>query len=139
MDLDEARIGGDFFQVGEDGIETLDVAGLEDGLFLLGQLHQLGCLGGVVGHGFFHQHVFAGGEEAAGQFEMGIRRRHNAEGLGAGQGVVQRGKNRDAEFAGDFCGLRSGDVVNAGERRSGRRQLGRRKGGRVPCPRNPPR
>ena len=45
--------------------------------------------------------MFAGGEESAGHFEMGARGRDDAEGPGGGQGVVQRGEDRDAIFLGD--------------------------------------
>ena len=113
MDFDETGIGGDFFQVGENRVETLDVAGLQNHVLLPRQPHQLGRLGGVIGHGFFHQHVLAGGDEAAGQFKMGGGRRDHAKGLGPRHGLLQRGKKADSEFFGDFGPLRAGDVINA--------------------------
>jgi hypothetical protein len=59
--------------------------------------------------------VLAGGDEAAGQIEMRVRGRNDAESLGASQGLFQCAKTRNAQFAGDFCPLGSGDIINSGE------------------------
>ena len=113
--LDEARVGGDFLKVGHDGVEPFDMPDLEDGAFLPRQRHQFPGLGGVVGHRFFHQGVFARRKNAFGEVEMRVRRRYDAEGISRGEGLVERGEGRDAVFLGDFGGLAGRKVMDAGE------------------------
>ena len=113
--FNEARIGGHVFQVMEDGIEALDVADLEDDILLRGPLHQPGGLGGIVGHRFFHQHMFAGGQEGVSQLEMGAGGGDDAESGRTGHGLTQGGKNRHAIFFGDFGGGLRGGIMHAGK------------------------
>ena len=115
MRLDEARISGDLFEVSHHGVESLDVADLQDDSFLLGQLHEFGGLGCVVGHWFFDEGVFAGGENFPGEFEVGAGWGDDAEGIGFRNGFFDGGENWNAVFFGDAGGLRRGGVVKAGE------------------------
>ncbi len=103
-------------QVSQDGIEPFDVADLEDGAFRLRQFDQFAGLGGVVGHRFFHQHMFAGGEEAFGEVEMRVGRGDDAEGVGPGEGVANGGGRRATRyFSAILAAWVCGKVMHAGE------------------------
>src|ERR1017187_5172912 len=56
--LDETRFGGDVLENFENRIEPLDVADLQDAIFLLRNLNQFGGLLRTVGHGFLDEDVF---------------------------------------------------------------------------------
>ena len=115
MGLDEARRGGHRFEVFEDRIESFDVAHLEQGAVLLGKLDQVRRLSGVVGHGLFEEQMPASLEQQTGQFIMGRRRRHDAQGIAFGRCFRNGSERPHAIFIGDLPrGLR-GQVINAGE------------------------
>ena len=80
--LDETRFGGDGFEIIENGIEPLDVADLQDAIFLLRELDEFGGLRGVVGHRFFDEHVFALREQLFGEFKMRGGGRDDVERVG---------------------------------------------------------
>ncbi len=80
MALNELGFRGGFLEKLEHGIEPLDVADLQDEVFLLGNFAQLGGLRGIVRDGFLDEHVFAGGEQLLRDFVM----------RGGGRGDVQR-------------------------------------------------
>ena len=89
MSFDEARVGGHGFEVVKNGVEAFDVPHLEHGIVLLCKLDQLGCLSGIIGHGFFKQNVFAMLQQSFGEFEMGGGRRDNADRITSLDGFSQ--------------------------------------------------
>jgi hypothetical protein len=63
----------------EDGIEALDVADLDEAMFLVGQPDQFARCGQVIGHGLLNQHMTA-------KFDQTLR-----------DGVVRRGRGDDVQ------------------------------------------
>ena len=97
--FDEARIGGDFFQVMQHGIEPLDVADLEnDCSFPRASRTNSAAWAALSVIGFSTSTCLPAARRRVGQFKMGGGGGDDAEGLGAGQGVVEGGENRDADI-----------------------------------------
>ena len=115
MALDELRLGGDVFEKFENGIEPLDVADLQDEIFFLREFAQLGGLRGAVGHRFFDEDVFAGGEQLFGDVKMRGGGRDDVQRVAGGGGFGDGGENVQLVFRGDFAGGFGVRVVNAGE------------------------
>ena len=115
VDLDETWVGGDGLQVFEDRVEAFDMADLEHAVLLLGQLDQVGGLGGVVGHRLLDQHVAALLQECLGQLEVGCRRRNDAHGIAGGGGLGQRPESANAVLLRETLGRISRSIIDANE------------------------
>jgi hypothetical protein len=100
--LDETRLGGDFLEKGEHGVETFDVADLEDAIIFLRELHQLGRLLGGLGHRLFDEDVFAVREQLSGEIEMRGRRRDDVQRVGMGGGFGDGGEDAQIVLRGDL-------------------------------------
>ena len=66
MTFDEDRFRRGFLKKLEDRIEPLDVADLQDEIFLFGEFAQLGGLRGIVGDGFLDENVLPRGQRLTG-------------------------------------------------------------------------
>jgi hypothetical protein len=113
--LDEARFGGDTFEILEDGIEALDVADLEDAAVLVRKLDQLGGLRGVVGHRLLDQNVLASKDQLFGEIEVSGGRRNDAEGIGGFGGFGNGREDAGARFLSDAAGSVGSDIVHSGK------------------------
>lgn len=80
MAFDELGFGRGGLEKFENGIEPLDVADLENEIFLEREFAEFGGLRGFASHWFLDEDVFTGGEELLGDFVM----------RGGGRGDVQR-------------------------------------------------
>ena len=115
MALDEARLGGDGFEKFENGIEPLDVADLQDAIFLLREFAQFGGLRGIVGHRFFDEDMFALREQLFGDVKMRGGGRDDVQRVAGGGGFGDGIENAQLVFLGDFAGGFGVSIVNAGE------------------------
>ena len=115
MGFDEAGFGGDAFHVAEGGIETLDVADLEDESVAMREIDEFGGLGGRFGHGLLDEEMLAGGEELARDVEVGVRRSDDAEGVGSGERGFDGREDLGAALGGDLLGGGGVGIVHAGE------------------------
>ena len=91
------------------------MADLQDAVFPLGELDEFRRLRGVVGHRFFHEHVFALREQGFGQFKMGDGRGDDVERVGIGSGFGGGFKDACLVPGGDSSGGIGVGVKNAGE------------------------
>ena len=115
MTFNEARFGRGGFEIFENRIEPLNMAHLQDAVFLSGKLDQFRRLRGIVSHGFFHKNVFTLRKQLFGDFEMGRGRRGNVQRIGIGGGIGNGVEDLNAVFGGNFiCRVRVG-VINPGE------------------------
>jgi hypothetical protein len=80
--FDEARFGRGGLEIFENGIEPLDVADLQDAIFLLRDLNQVRRPARFVGHRFFDEDVFALLQQRFGDFKMRDGRRDDVERVG---------------------------------------------------------
>ena len=115
MRFDEARVGGDGFEILENRIKPLDVADLQDAILLLRELDEFRRLPGVVGHRFLDEDVFALLKQRFGEFEVRGCRRGDVESIAGGGNFCQGVKDANVVSGGDFLGGFGGHVVNAGE------------------------
>ena len=122
--------GGDVLEKFENGIESLDVADLQDAIFLLRQFAQFGGLLGTVGHRFFDEDMFALREQLFGDVEMGGGGRDDVQRVAGGGGFGDGGEDAQLVFLRDFAGGFGVRVVNAGEVPPGRRHGVRNRCGR---------
>ena len=98
--LDEARMGEARLERGEHGIETLDVADLEDDAVFLREVAKFARLLRRFDEGFFHEHVLAVFEQVFGDGEVGDGGRGDGGGIdgvgelleigGAARGIWRR-------------------------------------------------
>ena len=115
MALDELGFGGDAFEIFENRIEALDVTGLQDAILLLRDLNQFGGLGGIVGHRFLDEDVFAQQEQLFRDLKMRGGGRDDVERVAGGGGFGDGIKNARVVPGGDFSGGVGIRVENAGE------------------------
>jgi hypothetical protein len=113
--LDEARFGRGGFQIMKNGIEPLDVADLQDAVFLLRNLNQLGGLRGIVGHRLFDQDVPALLEQLFRDLKMSRGGRDNVERVAGSGGFGDGIENVRVVPGRDFAGSIRIRVENAGE------------------------
>ncbi len=105
MGLDEARVGGHAFQVGEDGIEPFDVADLQHAAVLLRELDQFGRLGSVIGHRLLDQHVPPLLEQRLGQVEVRRGGRNDVHGVTGCRASATEPKARTRYFWANRCAV----------------------------------
>src|SRR5665213_627012 len=115
MALDEFRLGGDGLEKCENGIEPLDVANLEDTIFLLRDLNEFGGLFGTIGHRFFDEDVFALREQSFRDVKVRGGGRDDVQSVAGGGGFGDGGEDVQFMFLRDFAGGFGVHVVNAGE------------------------
>ncbi len=77
--LDEPRFGRDALEISENGIETFDVADLQNAVARLRELDQVCSLTGIVGHRFLNQQMLACPEKRFGKIVMGGGRSDDAQ------------------------------------------------------------
>jgi len=115
MALDELRFGGNGLKKSENRIEPLDVADLQDEIFLLREFAQFGGLLGTVGHRLLDEDMFALCEQLFGDVKMRRRGRDDVQRVARVGGLGDGGEDAQLMFLGDFFGGVPVRIVNAGE------------------------
>ena len=113
--FDELGFGRSGLEKFENGIEPLDVADLQDEIFLLRQFAQLGGLGGTIGHRLFDEDVFAGGEQLFGEVKMRRRGRGDVQRIAGSRSFGDGIEDVQLVFCGDGARGFGVRIVNAGE------------------------
>src|SRR5712671_6424108 len=102
MRFDEARFGGDAFEIMKNRIESFNVTHLQDAILLLCQPDELRGLSGIVGHRFLQQDVLASGQECSSQLKMRVRGCDDAYRSAGGFGFRNRTECAHTAFFSDF-------------------------------------
>jgi len=117
MGLDETRLSGDGLHVAEGGVESFDVADLENQAILLSKVDQFGGLKGSLGHRFFDEDMFAGGKERFADLEMSVGWGDYAESIRGLGGGLNGWESDGAALVGDFLRDRVVGIENAREKK----------------------
>ena len=115
MAFDETRLGGDGLEKIKNGIESFDMADLQDAIFLLRELNELGGLDGIIGHRFFDENMFALREHGFCDFKMRRGGRDDVQRVAGGGGFGDGIKNARLIFLRNFAGGFGVRIKNSGE------------------------
>ena len=113
MRFNKPRFGGNSFEVFQNGIETFDVADLQNAMMLLRQLDEFCGLGGVVGHRLLDEQMFALLEQGLRELKMGGGGRDDVQRFARGRGFLDGLEGPDGKFFRKFPRAFRNDIVDA--------------------------